>query len=150
MSRKFLIYSVLFLGFIVLSVFYNYFKAQQAIKNEKPSILETDLVSYPEELLSGGTGTFFWNVNTPSDLSTSMTTIYWDYESSPSALTNADSPEAVGYHYKTTDYLVGQFKLPDTFDSQIMFDKKSTIYFRSYAKVNNLHLWSKEYSLVVK
>lgn len=150
MFKRFLIYSAIFLGFIVLSVFYNYSKAQQAIKNEKPSILVTDLVSYPEELSSGGTGTFFWNVDTPNDLVASNTTLYWDYESSPSALINTDSPEAVGYHYKTTDYLEGQFKLPDTFDSQVTFDKQGTIYFRSYAKVNNLHLWSKEYSLTVK
>ena len=149
MYKKILIYSIIAFISLSLAVFYNYQKAQKAIREQKPSVLLTDILSYPEKVTQGGQGTFFWRVDTPNDLVATKTTLYWSYESSPSALTTADSPEAVGYPNSTQDYLVGEFKLPDTFDSEIQFTKAGRVYFRSYAKVRDQHLWSPEFSLIV-
>lgn len=149
MIKKITLYSLI--GFLLLSlaVWYNYQNAQKAIREQKPSVLTSDLVSYPEKIMQNGKGTFFWHVDTPNDLIATKTTLYWSYESTPSALTAQDSPEAVGYPNYTNDYLVGEFKLPDTFDSEVQFSKAGRVYFRSYAKVRDQHLWSEEYSLTV-
>lgn len=147
-KKTFLLISAIF-AFIVISVIYNYILAQKAIKETRPSILTTDIVSYPETLYQGKVGTFMWNVQTPSDLSTTATAIYWGYQSTPSAVTVNDPPQSLAYSNNTSDYLIGTFKLPDTFDDQIKFDRAGKIFFRSYAKVGNLHLWSKEYQLTV-
>lgn len=149
MTKKIGTFSSLILGFIVLGVVYNYQSVQRSIRDTQPSVLATDIVSYPEKIISGNTGTFFWNVQTPSDLTASMTTIYWGYESSPSAVTVSDPPQSLGYSNSTSDYLSGNFKLPDTFDSQLVFTRLGKVYFRSYAKVGDQHLWSEEYSLTV-
>ena len=150
MIKKILILFLATLVFVITSVVYNYLVAQKAIRETKTSVLFTDLTSYPETLVSGNKGTFFWTVQTPNDLDTSYTTIYWSYESTPSALTVYDEPSSVGYNNHTTDYLTGKFKLPDTFNSQIQFDLPGKVYYRSYAKVRDQNLWSKEYTLIVE
>ena len=149
MTKKIIYLVLAFIGFVVVAVIFNYLVAQKSIRETKSSILETSVISYPEITTSGSTGTFFWNVNTPNDLIASTTSIYWSYDSTPSAVTENDPPESLNYPNHTQDYLVGQFKLPDTFDSQITFDKPGKIFFRSYAKVGNLHLWSREYTVTV-
>lgn len=147
-KKTVIILSTIF-AFIVLSALYNYILAQKAIRETKTSVLTTDLVSYPESIYTGNVGTFFWKVQTPSDLSATTTSIYWGHQSSASAVTMTDSPESLAYPNFTTDYQTGSFKLPDTFDSQVTFDRAGIIYFRSYAKVGEHNLWSKEYSLTV-
>ncbi|HEX9007909.1 MAG TPA: hypothetical protein VF837_01475 [Patescibacteria group bacterium] len=137
------------LGLLLILVIYNYLAAQKAIRNTQPSVLQTDMVSYPESVIVGSKPIFIWNVQTPNDLTTSFTTIYWSYTSSPSALTVNDSPSAVKYANHTSDYLSGTFKLPDNFDSQLTVEKPGRIFFRSYAKVGDQNLWSKEYSFTV-
>lgn len=149
MFKKILSILVIFVVFILVSIYYNYKSAQKAISETKASVLTTDLVTYPESIVSGKTGYFVWMVNTPNDLIATNTTIYWGYESTPSAVTVNDPPSSLGYPSMTSDYLHGQFKLPDDFDSQITFDQPGTVYFRSYAKVGDQNLWSKEYSLNV-
>lgn len=137
------------LGSLLILVIYNYLAAQKAIRNTQPSVLQTDMVSYPESVIVGSKPIFIWNVQTPNDLTTSFTTIYWSYTSSPSALTVNDSPSAVKYANHTSDYLSGTFKLPDNFNSQLTVEKPGRIFFRSYAKVGDQNLWSKEYSFTV-
>ena len=137
------------LGLLLILVIYNYLAAQKAIRNTQPSVLQTDMVSYPESVIVGSKPIFIWNVQTPNDLTTSFTTIYWSYTSSPSALTVNDSPSAVKYANHTSDYLSGIFKLPDNFNSQLTVEKPGRIFFRSYAKVGDQNLWSKEYSFTV-
>lgn len=144
MNRK-LIYSLI-LGIIIFIglVGYNYQIAQKKIKETKPSPLGISIQSYPEKVLIGQTGTFIWNIDSSPDLSTTKTTIFWGYTATPSGLTQKDSPEAVGYPYHQADYFQGMFKLPDTFDLSIKFEKSGTVYFRAYAKVGNSHLWTEE------
>lgn len=146
MIKKLSLYSAGILAFILIAIYYNYTQAQKAIRETKPSVLETTVTSYPEIIQSGRTGTYIWHVNVPNDLSTTFTTIYWGSVSTPSAVTVNDPPQSLGYPNSTNDYRTGQFKLPDDFDSQITFDQPGKIYFRSYAKVGNLHIWSEEYT----
>lgn len=143
--------------FLILGLFvfisligFNYYRAQKAIEATRPAPLSVTLVSFPEKITAGNAGTFIWTVDASPDLSTSFTTIYWGEESSPSALTKLDSPEAVGYPNSQPDYANGSFRLPDTFDVNILFSKPGNIWFRAYAKVKGEHLWSDEMSLGVE
>jgi hypothetical protein len=145
--------SVLYLlyGFAVFFflVFFNYLRAQAAIKDTRTPLLQVELVSYPETVPVGGKSTFLWHVESTPDLSTSFTTIYWGYESSPSALTTLDSPEAVGYYGFSRDYTHGLFSLPGDFDLGIKFTRPGKVFFRAYAKVGEKHLWTEEKYLEV-
>jgi hypothetical protein len=134
--------------FLVM-VYYNFLIVQRDIRDTKQSPLSVELVSYPEKIKIGGTGNFTWRVNSSSDLSTSFTTIYWGYESSPSALQKTDSPDAVRYPMSQLDYSSGTFSLPDTFDVNIQFPKRGKIWFRAYTKVKGDNLWSEEKSVEV-
>jgi hypothetical protein len=144
MNRKTIIITAIGILIFVGLVFYNYLVAQRRIRETRPSPLEITLESYPETVISGKNGAFIWNIDSSPDLSTNKTTIYWGYNASPSALTQNDSPEAVGYSYHQDDYFNGIFKLPDTFDLNIKFTEPGKIYFRAYAKVGDNHLWTEE------
>ena len=128
---------------------FNYLVAQKNISETRPSPLGIFLESYPEKVILGQTGSFIWNVESSPDLSTQRTTIYWGYIASPSALTQKDSPEAVGYPHHQDDYFTGKYMLPDTFDLSIRFDKPGNIYARAYAKVGDNHLWTDEKTIEV-
>lgn len=149
MNRKFIISlltgTIIFVGLVG----YNYLVAQKKIRETRPSPLGITLVSYPETVVSGQTGTFIWNIDSSPDLSTSNTSIYWGYNASPSALTQKDSPEAVGYAYHQEDYQKGLFTLPDTFDLAIKFGTLGKIYLRAYAQVGDNHLWTDEKTIKV-
>lgn len=149
MNKKSII--ILISGFIVfcLLVGYNYLIAQKKIRETRPAPLAINLLSYPERVVAGQTGTFIWQVDSSPDTSTPLTTIYWGEIATPSALTLKDSPQAVGYQYHQDDYFQGLFKLPDTFDLSIKFDKPGLIYFRAYAKVGDNHLWTKEETIEI-
>ena len=141
----------IFIGLIIFCglVGYNYLVAQKRIKETRPSPLGIFLQSFPEKVISGQTGTFIWNIDSSPDLSTPQTTIYWGYNATPSALTQKDSPQAVGYEHHQEDYFQGSFRLPDTFDLSINFDKPGTVYFRAYARIGDNHLWTDEKSIIV-
>lgn len=130
-------------------VFYNYTLAQKRLRETKTAPLGISLVSYPDTLKASQTGSFIWNVDATPDRSTSQTTIYWGLVASPSALTTSDSPDAVGYPNHQNDYWQGQFRLPETFDVNVRFDKPGVVYFRAYAKVGEQHLWSEEHSIEI-
>mgnify|MGYP001562217983 CR=1 FL=1 len=149
MKPKILLYSLVGLVVFYLLIYYNYYQAQQAIKNTRPSPLSVELVSYPESLSVGSSGTFIWHVQSSPDLSTFYSTLYWGNQSSPSALTKNDSPQAVGYPSFVADYTDGRYRLPNDFDIKIKFNKIGKVYFRAYAKVGQEHLWSEENSLEV-
>lgn len=149
MNRKTIYYTILIIIIFVGLVLYNYISAQRSIFETKPSPLGITLESYPEVVVAGQTGSFMWDINSSPDLTTSKTTIFWDYSSSPSALTVSDTPEAVRYSHSLDDYTKGVFQLPDSFDLSIKFDKIGKVYFRAYAKVGNNNLWSDEKTIEV-
>lgn len=130
-------------------VFYNYFSAQKKLRETKTAPLGISLVSFPDVLKVGQTGTFVWNVEATSDKSTTNTTIYWGPTASPSALTQSNAPDAVGYPSYQDDFHRGLFKLPDDFDVNITFNKAGVVYFRAYAKVGENHLWTEEHSIEI-
>lgn len=149
MKPKFAIVVTGILTFFLLVTF-NYFRAQRDISETRSSPLSATLVSYPEKIKVGSIGTFIWNIEATSDLTAASTALYWGYESSASALTKLDSPSAVGYPNTQSDYSVGQYRLPSTFDVNIRFPKAGKVYFRSYAKVRDWHVWSEEMTLEVQ
>jgi hypothetical protein len=149
MNKKTLLISLISAIVFCLLVGYNYLVAQKKISETRESPLGIYLQSYPEKVVAGQTGSFIWNIDSSPDLLTPQTTIYWGYIASPSALTQKDSPEAVGYPYHQDDYFQGSYRLPDTFDLSIKFDKPGKVYLRAYAKVGSNHLWTEERSIEI-
>ena len=100
MKPKILYYIFIGIAVFLLLVYINYLNAQVALKETRPSQLSVELISYPESVTIGGKGSFFWHVQSSPDLSTSFSTIYWGYQSSPSALTKMDSPKRFRARYQ--------------------------------------------------
>jgi len=148
MKKAFVVIAGSLLVFLSL-VFYNYLSAQKAIREEKTSITKLMNLTYPESIEIGSSASFVWKVEVPSGLSTENTSLYWGYESTPSALKDYDSPQAVGYPNHPTDYEAGEFPLPSDFSVTITPDKIGKVYFRSYALVQGRHLWTDESSFTV-
>ncbi|MBU1071055.1 hypothetical protein KKG65_01425 [Patescibacteria group bacterium] len=143
----------LFLGSSILLIFillilFNQKKAQKEILLSQIPIYKINLINPPLNILTNEPVEFVWNITAPDTATTSTTTIYYSPISSPSALTIKDSPSAVGYSNWLTDYLSGNFFLPDTFSATASF-LKGTIFYRAYAKVGDQHLWSEEIKLTV-
>lgn len=147
--KRSIIYLLIGLAIFVGLVLYNYFSAQKAISMQRPSILRVDTLSFPNTVISGQPASFTWQVQAPADLNTDLTTIYWGYDSSPSALKTYDSPKAVGYSGHIADYDSGLFRLPYTFSATAVFPDPGKIYFRSYAHIGDQNIWSPEQSLQV-
>lgn len=148
-------YSLLFLsllGFLFFAglVYFNYQQAQKAIQDTRPAPLSIKLISYPDRIQVGRRGTFIWKIDSSPDLATSYTTLFWGYQSTSSALMKLDSPEAVGYPHSELDYASGSFRLPDTFDVSIFFNRVGQVWFRAYANIRGEHLWSDEHTLNIE
>lgn len=152
MLRKFLLPTLILSAFMVFIgfVYFNYSVAQQAIKETKPSPLFVEIISFPEKIKVNHSGHFSWRVEGSPDLSTSFTTIFWGYQATPSALTRSDSPAAVAYPYSQPDYTTGSFKLPDSFDLNIFFNRPGTVWFRAYSNIRGEHLWSEEKQIMIE
>lgn len=150
MTQKTLIYlSIIILSFLGL-VYYNYQIAQKNLQNTSPSFFDIRMIESPTETEVSKTNHFVYEVIADNSFVTSSTTIYWSPQSSPSALTKADSPAAVGYERSLPDYQKGDFRLPGKFDLDIIFDKPGTIYYRAYAKIGEDHYWTDEKKLYVR
>lgn len=150
MIKKTLIYLLFAFVFFVSLVLYNYRQAQTRLKETRETKFTISMVNAPKEASVKIPANFKWLIDAPDNFVTTTTTLYWSYDSTPSALTKLDSPKAVGYSNKTQDYLEGRFKLPDEFDLNVSFPKTGTVYFRAYALIGNDHLWTEEKSLMVK
>jgi hypothetical protein len=144
----------LVLGIILPLIFlslilFNQKKAQKAILSSQTPLYNTSFLNSPSNAQANESVEFIWDVEAPDTAMTTMTTIYYGFTSSPSALTNQNSPQAVGYPYKLSDYSIGTFSLPDTFSASTSF-LSGTVFYRSYAKVGNQHLWSEEVKLSIR
>lgn len=148
MIKKFLLLSLIFLLIFSFLIYFNSLQAQKALENNQPSELSISLSQPLQKSSSTTPTTFTWQVDAPSDFVTPFTTIYYDYISSPSALTKTDSPLAVGYAHHFSDFQTGQFSLPDTFSVSQQF-LPGTIFYRAYALVGKDNLWTPEYKLIV-
>ncbi|MBU1200415.1 hypothetical protein KJ953_02665 [Patescibacteria group bacterium] len=145
--KKLFLGSGLLLIFLLLILF-NQKKAQREIFLSQTPVYKIALVKLPLNASANEPVEFVWNITAPDTATTPTTTIYYSPISSPSALTIKDSPSAVGYSNWLTDYLSGNFFLPDTFSATASF-LKGTIFYRAYAKVGDQHLWSEEIKLTV-
>lgn len=125
-------------------VYYNYQVAQNGLQNRVSTPQVATIISFPNTLKQGSSGNFAWQVSASSDQKTNSTTIFYSYESTPSALTIKDSPEAVKYQSSLPDYMYGTFFLPDTFDVNISFPHPGRVWFRAYANIRDEHIWSEE------
>lgn len=144
----FVLLSGLFAGF----VYYNYLQAQQGLADYQPGQVSISIDSYPSTISLSQPTDIDWSISAPAGLTTPFTTIYYAAESSPSALTVKDSPQAVGYANHLTDYTQGEFALPDTFSARLLpvVDYlPTTLYLRAYTRLNGSHYWTDEYQLTV-
>lgn len=149
MIRKIFVYSAIFLVCVVVLVFYNYQRQQRNLRQTRQTQFTIEFEKIPEGLIINQPKNFSWRVSAPESFSTTSTGIYWNYESSPSALSKFDSPKAVGYPNFTEDYSSGLFKLPDTFDLNLKFPRAGTVYFRAYALIDKDYLWTEEKRIMV-
>ncbi len=149
MIKKFLVYSIIFLAAVLFLVYYNYQKQQTNLRQARQTQFSIEFEKFPDTLKVDQPGEFSWRVSAPESFSTISTGIYWNYESSPSALMKLDSPKAVGYPNFTEDYAAGLFKLPDSFNLNLKFPKAGIVYFRAYAQIDNDYLWTPEKQIKV-
>lgn len=155
MLKKFFFrFSILLLLLTIFSVFilYNYRQAQKGLAEYRPAEISIFLDSYPQTISLSQPVEIDWSISAPAGLTTPFTTIYYAAESSPSALTVKDSPQAVAYANHLTDYTQGEFILPDSFSARIfpLVDNfPTTLFFRAYTKVGGSHYWTDEYQLVL-
>jgi|CXWL01.1.fsa_nt_gi hypothetical protein len=150
MIKKLVTFTVTFFLLLLVLIFYNYQKAQTNLRQTRQTRFSIEFLDAPGELTANQPGVFAWKVDAPNSYSAKSTGIYWNYESSPSALTKIDSPQAVMYPNYTEDFASGLFQLPDTFDLNLKFPKAGTVYIRAYALVDRDYLWTEERSLTVK
>lgn len=149
MKSAYLKIFIFFTVFLCL-IFYNFLVAQNKLKNVKDTVYTIELINPQNTAKLGEPASFTWNVNTPNNFKTNLTTIYYGNISTPSALTKASSPEAVGYPLKATDYLNGSFYLPSTFRVNLTFTKAERVWYRGYAKVGDDNLWTEEKFIDIK
>lgn len=149
MIKKIFVYSAIFLVCVVALVFYNYQKQQKNLREGRQTQFLINFEKVPATMIVNQPANFSWQVSAPESFSTVSTGIYWNYESSPSALSKFDSPKAVGYPNFTEDYSSGLFKLPDRFDLNLKFPRAGTVYFRAYALIDKDYLWTEERQIMV-
>lgn len=153
-KKLFFRFSILILLLVIFSAFilYNYNRAQKGLAEYRPGEVSITLDSYPQKISLSQSSSIKWSISAPAGMTTPFTTIYYASESSPSALTIKDSPQAVAYANHLSDYTQGEFTLPDTFSARILSpveDLPTTIFFRAYAKVGGSHYWTDEYKLIL-
>lgn len=149
MIRKIFVYSAILLVCVIGLVFYNYQKQQRNLRDSRQTRFSIEFEKIPDSMTINQPANVSWRVSAPESFSTTATGIYWNYESSPSALTKLDSPKTVGYPNFTEDYSSGLFKLPDTFDLNLKFPRAGTVYFRAYALIDKDYLWTEERRIMV-
>ena len=132
----------------LLLILFNLKKAQRDIAQSTQPLYKISLINPTLNASADEPIEFSWDIQAPDTAISPSTTIYYGHVSSPSALTTNDSPQAVGYPYKLTDYLNGSFFLPDTFSTSVNL-LPGTIFYRAYARVGSQHLWSSETKLVI-
>lgn len=128
---------------------YNYFLAQKQLAKTSPTRLSVELIALPAETTVRTPTRLSWHIEGPDNFFAEKTTLFWSYDSSPSALARTDSPEAVRYTNFLSDYTEGLFRLPDDFDVNLSFPKAGLVYLRAYAKVGDNHLWTPEAKIIV-
>lgn len=138
------------LGFAIftLLVVYNYNRARVALRDTRQSQLSIE-INLPQVAKQGQVVPVSWHVTTPADFQTTDTTIFYSSISTASAVTKADSPQALGYQFSLSDYRLGNFNLPYTFKANIVFPKPGTYFLRAYSLVRNNHLWTDETQITV-
>lgn len=144
--KKALILALILVGFFLLSFFEFKLSREDLLTQINQPSASISISSFPSDNTS--TPTFTWRIDGPPS-TTNTTSIYYDYQSTPSAVTKADSPQALGYHYHTPDYFQGSFSIPQTFEASIT-PRTGPLFFRAYTYTNGEHLWTPEYKVIVK
>ena len=135
-------------GFLSLSEFK--LSRKQLLESLSQSSPTITIESYPNQIDINTPSSIAWKIESKQKTNSTSTAIYYDYESTPSAVTRQDHPNALGYQYHTNDYFQGSFPIPYTFSANLPPSRKGTVYFRGYAFVNGEHLWTDEYQILVK
>lgn len=136
-----LITAALFLLFLSIAEF------RQSSPPTTPTSI--NMVSFPQEAFVKTPLNLSWELDSMPSKALS-TAIYYDYQSTPSAVTIQDDPKALGYRFHTQDYAAGHFPVPGVYDVNIIPTSTGMLFFRAYALLNGEHLWTKEYSIKIK
>lgn len=140
MNKKPALIISLVLIFLLSLILYDFYQTRKTQLNAGPTLL-------PEiVLLESAPPQISWQIDSATPKIITKTAIYWGGESSSSALPTSASPEVVGYPFFTPDFIDAQITLPSQFSVNLNTDQPGKIYYRIYAQVDQLHLWSEEFS----
>ena len=87
MIKKFITFSLIFAAVVISLTYYNYQKQQTNLRGGEQTRFSIEFGQIPDSLMANQYGSFSWRVSAPESFNTKSTGIYWNYESSPSALT---------------------------------------------------------------
>lgn len=148
--KKLFLSLLLFTSMIITLAFYNYRLAQNRLAEARSTQFGLELIEAPAATTANTPTKLTWRVSAPESFSAGPTGIYYGYDSTPSAATKLDSPRALAYPNFTPDYVTGAFRLPDTFEVNLAFNRPGKVFFRAYALISGDHVWSEERSVLVK
>jgi len=147
------------IGFLVISsavfLFLSYYEFNQGraqFLQSGPSVEPTiTIVSDQVSSSPGQPIEVTWRLDTPTPRHVDSTTIYYDTQATPSALTTSDFPHAPGYNYSLTDYQSGQISSPGIFTAVIYPPESAKkLYYRGYALVDGNNYWTPEYTIEIR
>jgi hypothetical protein len=76
--------------------------------------------------------------------------VYYDFESSPSAVTTSDSPAAVGYQFFSDEYVNGEYRVPGDYQVPVRVpNSDESLYLRGFAEIEGIYYWTDEYEIRV-
>jgi hypothetical protein len=136
-----------------LVYFYNLYLYRQILTSSqtyKESILSPVFPQNPTSTFRVGENVDFeWDISSPVDRNAQKTFVLYGSDSSPSATLYESNPDKMPYPMRTTDYSLGDFKLPYRFTSTVKFVQKGVVFYRFYAKVDGRDLYTPEFSLKI-
>ncbi len=150
MRQTFLVLITLVIVFFGLSISEFYLSKKQLLTQESQPSPSIAISIYPQQTTANEALSISWQIKASLNDNTPSTSIYYGYDSTPSAVTKQDGPLALGYPLHTSDYFQGTFPIPATFDVSLSPTSAGKLYFRAYAFVKGEHLWTPEYSVIIK
>ncbi len=152
-KKSFLLPTFLIISIVIFSLLslYDFYVARITLSQTRPSATPTISFLPPSSAKAGNAVELTWHIDTPTPRQINQTTIYFDSESSPSALTAQDSPQAVNYFNSLPDYQIGDFSSPGTFSAVLSIPLNlPQIFVRAYARIDEGHYWSEEFKIEIQ
>lgn len=136
---------------IVVGLFvYNLIRWNMVSGGRSTNPYQVSLSALPKEVKPGQVFTISWSVSSPQPTQSKNTAIYFSSVSTPSAVTQMDTPAALGYTNMTPDFAGGDFSIPGDFSARIQAPQKGKIYLRGFAYIDGRNVWTDEQTIEVK